>query len=106
MGSIYRLTPTNRSHESWRRSKVTNQYVRLWAHDCADARDKAARATENLHLDAQAPKARYALLENQKSPWELSETTLCEEDLSDPTPPANNILTEDGTLLPIWASAS
>ena len=33
MVMIYRLTPIDPTHESWRRSSVTGQYLRLWAHD-------------------------------------------------------------------------
>src|SRR5258708_10360073 len=105
MVSIYRLTPINRNHESWRQSKVTNQYVRVWAHDCADARTKAARATENLYRDVRTPKAPYAPIEFQRSPSELSEGTSCAEDPTDPAPPPNDIISEDGTRLPIWESA-
>lgn len=101
MVMIYRLTPIDPKHESWRRSSVTGQYVRLWAHDCTDARSKAARATDNLYVDYQAPRS-GKILECQKSPWELPEVTSCEEDPGEPAP-ANDILTQNGATMPIWA---
>jgi hypothetical protein len=73
--------------------------VRLWAHDCTNARIKAARVTDNLYLDSQA--SRFGeKIEFQKSPWELPEVTSCEEDPGEPVPP-NDFLTQDGMTMPI-----
>jgi hypothetical protein len=101
MPQTYRLTPIDDKHESWRRSKVIDQYVRVWAHSCTDARIKAARATEKLHLDSQTI-IESTTIERQTSPWGLSEVTSCEEDPTGSTPPPNDIVAEDGTRLPIW----
>jgi|SRR5580692_719981 hypothetical protein len=98
MVMIYRLTPIDPRHESWRRSKVIDQYIRLWAHNCSEARIKAAKATEKLFLDAHTPRPLW--LEPQKSPWELTEVTSCEEDPGEPAP-VNDVVTQDGTILPI-----
>jgi len=101
MAMIYRLTPIDPKHESWRRSSVTGEYVRLWALDCTDARIKAARATDNGFAEfRQSP--RFAKIEYQKSPWELPEVTSCEEDPGEHAP-ANDILTQTGARIPIWA---
>ena len=102
MVMIYRLTPIDPKHESWRRSSVTGQYVRLWAHCCTDARMKAARATDNHFVDLDRQLPRFAKIEYQKSPWELPEVTSCEEDPGEAAP-ANDILTPTGARLPIWA---
>ena len=103
MVMIYRLTPIDPKHESWRRSSVTGQYVRLWAHDCTDARIKAAGATDNHYVESvDRQTRRYAKIEYQKSPWELSEVTSCEEDPGEPAP-VNDIQTHNGATMPIWA---
>jgi hypothetical protein len=103
MVMIYRLTPIDPKHESWRLSSVTGQYVRLWAHDCTDARIKAARATDTHYVESVDPQTRRcAEIEHQKSPWELPEVTSCEEDPGEPAPP-NDILTQNGATMPIWA---
>jgi hypothetical protein len=99
---IYRLTPIDPGHESWCRSKVASQYVRLWAHDCTDARSRAAKATDNLYQEAQ-PLRRDRQIESPKSPWELPEVTSCAEDPGEPAPPPDDVLTQDGAKLPIWA---
>jgi hypothetical protein len=99
---IYRLTPIDTKHETWQRSSVTGEYVRLWARDCTDARTKAARATDNHYYDVVARRFGEKL-EYQKTPWELSKVTSCEEDPSEPAPPANDILTQRGAKIPIWA---
>jgi hypothetical protein len=102
MVMTYRLTPINLNHESWKRSKVKKQTVRVLAHDCTDARSKAATATETLEgIEFQPPKERYAPIVPPKSPWELPDVTSCEPDDSAAPMPANHIVTEDGSQLPI-----
>ena len=102
MVMTYRLTPINLNHESWNRSKVKKQTVRVLAYDCTDARTKAATATETLEgSEFQPPKERYALIVPQKSPWELPDVTSCEPADSAAPMPANHIVTEDGSQLPI-----
>jgi hypothetical protein len=97
MVMIYRLTPINPEHESWKRSKVKKQAVRVLAHDCADARSKVAKATETLEeIEFQSPRGRFAPLVYEKLPWELSDVTSCEPDDSGAPMPANDIVTEDG----------
>jgi hypothetical protein len=77
MVMTYRLTPINLDHESWRRSTVKNQTVRVLAHDCTDARTKAATATETLEeIEFQPRKERYAPIVPQKSPWELPDVNV------------------------------
>jgi hypothetical protein len=102
MVMIYRLTPINPEHESWKRSKVKKQAVRVLAHDCADARSKVAKATETLEeIEFQSPRGRFAPLVYEKLPWELSDVTSCEPDDSGAPMPANDIVTEDGRQFPI-----
>jgi hypothetical protein len=101
-GDDYRLTPINLEHESWKRSKVKKQAVRVLAHDCADARSKVAKATEILEeIEFQSPRGRFAPLVYEKLPWELSDVTSCEPDDSGAPMPANDIVTEDGSQFPI-----
>jgi hypothetical protein len=103
MVMIYRLTPIDPKHESWRRSKVTGQYVRVCAHSCTDARIKAATATDNPYADVRPPSSEPLHCRREKSPWELSTVTSCEEDPSEPGPPTpNDIQTQDGARIPIW----
>jgi hypothetical protein len=97
----YRLAPINLDHESWKRSKV-KQTIRVLAHDCTDARIKAAKATETLQgIEFQPPKGRFAPLVREKSPWELPDVTSCEPDGGSGPMPANDIVTEDGSQFPI-----
>ena len=75
--------------------------MRLLAHNCTDARIKAARATDNLYVDEDRQPARFAKIEFPKSSWELPEVTSCEEDPGGPMP-ANDIVTQNGATMPIW----
>jgi hypothetical protein len=102
MVMTYRLTPINLNHESWTRSKVQKQTVRVLAHNCTDARSKVATATETLEGNEFPPrKERFAPIIPQKSPWELPDVTSCEPADSAAPMPANHIVTEDGSQLPI-----
>ena len=94
MPQTYRLTPINLDHESWKRSKVLNQSVRVLAQDCADARWKAMQATLQLEYRA-APNL------PQTSPWKLADVTSCELDTSALPPPPEQVVSEDGTHWPL-----
>lgn len=97
---IYCLTPINLDDESWKRSKVKKQTIRVLAHDCTDARIKAAKATKTLKGEFQTSKP-FILMVPEKSPWELPDVTLCETDDDSGPIPANDIVTEDGSQFPI-----
>jgi len=100
MVMTYRLAPINLDHESWKRSKV-KQTVRVLAHDCTDARIKAAKATVQ-GIEFQPLKGRrFAAPVPEKSPWELPDVTSCEPDGGSGPMPANDIVTEDGGQFPI-----
>ena len=101
MGS-YRLTPINLGHESWNRSTVKKGTIRVLAHDCTRARNKAAKATEILHAEFQTDDGHYTELNHSKSPWQLADVTLCEPDDSAAPMPPNHIVLEDGSQLPIY----
>ena len=102
MVMTYRLTPVDLNHESWNRSTVKKQTVRVLAYDCTDARSKTATATETLEGGEFQSKGRYAPIVPQQSPWELPDVTSCELDASPALKPAiNHIVTEDGIQLPI-----
>jgi hypothetical protein len=90
----YRLTPINRNHESWKRSKVKKQIVRVVAHDCTDARWKTMQAA--LELEYRPPLGPHAPIVLQTSPWQLTDVTSCEPDASAP-PPSDQVVSEDGT---------
>lgn len=102
MVMTHRLTPINLNHDSWQRSMVKKQTVRVLAQDCTDARTKAAKATKKLHGEFQSLKGDYSKLDCPISPWELPDVTSCEPDDSPAPMPANHIVLEDGSQLPIY----
>src|SRR5271165_5583302 len=78
---VYRLTPKAPHHESWKRSTVTKQFVKVRAYNCTEARTKAAKATEQTAMEfTPLPAHRYAPIVLPQSPWELPDVTSCEVD--------------------------
>jgi hypothetical protein len=90
------LKPIKPNHESWEVSTIRGQAVRVLALNANLARDKVANATR---IPVAVARPKYAKIELPKSPWELPDVTSCEPDASRP-PPADHVLTDDGTLLP------
>lgn len=97
---VYRLSPKNPDHGSWERSVVRNQYVKVHAYNCTEARTKAAKATFQNGIEYTSQQ-RYGPIVPPTSPWELSDVTSCEMDGTGDLMPANHIVTEDGECLPI-----
>jgi hypothetical protein len=101
MATTYRLRPINLEHESWMRSKVRGQFVRVLANDRDQARRRTAAAAATAEVFVPEPPIEgYYRWVRQVSPWEIDDVTSCEEDPSGPPMPTEHIVCEDGNEFP------
>jgi hypothetical protein len=102
MPECFRLTPINRDHESWDRSRVKSnvQWIKIIAYDCGDARYKATRITDVMEIPMEPITQKYDPLIPIPSPWALDYVTSCEVDDSEGENPGDGVLTSDGERFP------